>query len=266
MRYEVILKYFQDESFGTWGLAPEKTIGHDTSFNAFWGSDGIFHDVFEHYMEGINPYYSNHGFMTIWGEMAASGHAIAYNEIGINSFRYRKHNAYRDFKVDTLSVVEEYLYELKNDPKGPYIEFDSFKESCLCPRQRIKYDYSTYNLESEISDYEYIVIDKAKSQNIKLKDVLWKPGIRRNYIYGYKQALKIIGSDKKHSYTVLDEFLEYWNNVTKNSAEYLTIDRSEHGIYGIKFVVSNTKRLKIKTTLIENYTKLEYPIKHLSFY
>jgi hypothetical protein len=265
MKYEVILKYFQDEQVGNWGLAPEKTIGHDTSFNAFWGPDGIFHDVFEHYMEGIDPYYSQRGFMTIWGEMAASGHSIAYHDIGINNFRYRR-NPNRDFKVDTMSIIEELLYNLKNDPDDFYLKFDSFKESCLVPRQRIPYNYSTYNLESEIFDYEYTIAEKAELKEIKLKTVLWKPGIRRNYIYGYKQALKIIGSDKKHSYTVLDEFLEYWNKITKNSAEYLALEESEHGLDAIKFVVSNTGKLKVKTTLIEKCTREEYPLERLTFY
>jgi hypothetical protein len=50
-KHIVRLEFFQDHADGSYGLAHEKTISNDTSFNAFWHGIGIFHDVFEHWFE-----------------------------------------------------------------------------------------------------------------------------------------------------------------------------------------------------------------------
>ncbi len=255
MRYEVILKYHQDNNSGLWGFAPINTINQNTSFNAFWGADGIFHDVLEHYTEGMIPYYSDKGFMTLWGEMCASAHGLAYRDIGINNFRYRI-NQGRDFCIDTFSYIQEYIYEKKQDPDlSPYIEFDGSKETCLVPYQK---PTNNYNLEDTIYTYHNRLDNFAKEKQVSYADFFWKPGIARNYIYGYKLAQKIIGRDENHSYNVLDEFLREWNEITKMNPEHLWIDGSEFGLYGIKFIVENKGKLKITTSLIEDYSREEF--------
>lgn len=263
MRYEVILKYHQDDDSGLWGLVPINTINQDRSFNPFWGADGIFHDVFEHYTEGIIPYYSGKGFMTLWGEMCASGHALAYTNIGINNFRYRGYSR-RDFCIDTFSYIEDYIYEKVQDSySDPYMKFDGTIETCLLPYQKPS---NNYNLENIICIY-YDQLDKIiKDKKFSYNGFFWKPGITRNYRYGYKLAQKIIGRDEVHSYDVLDNFLEKWNRITKLDPKYLTIEDSEFGLYAIKFIVENKNKLKITTSLIEANTNKEFNIERLTSY
>lgn len=269
MKYEVILKLHEDDATGSWGLAPIDTISNDTSFNAFWGADGIFHDVFEHYCEGILPYYRNKGFMTIWGEMCASGHAIAYRDLGIDNFRYRKNRVERDFKADTYSIIQEYIYELSRyNAYQTYAQFDVSSHTCLCPYQK---QLSNRFLECTISDYELELNNYAEETDVRdYRKHIWIPGIKRNYRYGFKQAQKIIGKDKKHSYDVLDKFLIDWNNITKMNPQSLFINSEDgeemHDVYGFKFVVENNGKLKITTTVIDDYTRTEHPIELLEQY
>lgn len=261
MKYEVTLRYHQDDSTGTWGLAPTKTINNSTSFNAFWGADGIFHDVFEHYFEGNHKYYTGNGFMTLWGEMCASGHGIAYKNIGIDNFRYRKHRQQRDFKADTVGYVYEAIYEMGQYPdERPYTEFDMSKETCRAPYKNPK-SYNDYNLESTISEYLCTVEDYCEKYGTE--NPLWMPGVARNYVHGFKTAEKIIGSDVKHSYTVLDDFLSTWNTVSKLDPHYLFINGSDYGLKSINFKVSNFGKLKVKTTLIDDLDN-KFPLDCLS--
>lgn len=261
MRYEIILKYFQDDATGSWGLAPAGTINHDNGFNAFWGADGIFHDVFEHYVEGLLPYYSHQGFMTLWGEMCASGHGLAYHNLGINNFRYRQ-NPNRDFTADTINEVQEVLYE-RGREEEPYFRFDMSKETCLVPYQ--SYPNRAYELGSTIGEYRYKVEQYAKEKEVNHKKLIWMPGIDRNYIYGWKRAQKIIGRDWEHSYQVLDDFLTRWHKFTTyNKAEHLWLDDSDHGFYGIRFTVENNGKLKVKEEVLENYTLEPYPLTALN--
>lgn len=269
MRYEILLKLHEDDNTGEWGLAPVDTITNDTSFNAFWSPDGIFHDVFEHYCEGILPYYKNKGFMTIWGEMCASGHAVAYRDLGINSFRYRKFGANeRNFTADTYNIVQEYVYELSRYPSDEaYVEFDASADTCLCPYQK---ELSNRFLEVTIDTYEAELDYYANEKGVKhYRKLIWVPGIKRNYRYGFKQAQKIIGKDKDHSYDVLDKFLTDWNNITKMNPQSLLIDSEDgeeiYGVWGFNFVVENTGKLKVTTTVLDEYRR-EHPIELLQCY
>ena len=264
MRYEIILKYFQDDATGSWGLAPKGTINHDNGFNAFWGADGIFHDVFEHYVEGIHPYFSHNGFMTIWGEMCASGHALAYRNLGINNFRYRS-NPNRDFTADTIGEVQEVLYELGRGQEPYFFRFDMSKETCLVPYQPCP--RNSYELGTTIREYRAQLESYAEEKDVNPRKAIWMPGIDRNYIYGWKRAQKIIGRDWEHSYQVLDDFLTRWHKfTTRNSAEHLWLDDSEYGFYGIRFTVENKGKLKVKEEVLECCTMNAYPLTALNSY
>lgn len=262
MKYSVILKYHQSENSGTWGFAPIDTINSDVSFDPFWDASGIFHDVFEHWFEYKLKYFSGKAGMTLWGEMVASGVALAYRNLGINSFRFRKGRTDRDYTADTIHYVKEAILEQASDRDIlPYTEFDMTKETCLIPYQKIA--YNSYDLDSTIGEYLYQIETYGREKEVNHKKIIWTPGIERAYKFGYKLGNKIIGKDSDAAYYLMEDFLFNWNEISKTDVEYLTICNSEHGLYGIKFDVATNPRLTVKIHLIENYTKNLYPIGEL---
>lgn len=247
MQYEVILKYAVDDATGEYGLVPVKTLNAPTPFNSFWSPEGVFHDVFEHYFEGVNKYYNGEGFLQLWGEMCASAHAFAYYELGLESFRYRKYRPQRDFTIDTFASLQEAMSE-----PDYYTDYGAQKETCLVPYQTLNKEL--WSVEAVVEEYKEKVLKKVKYNN----PYVWIPGIARNYFYGFKQAQKIIGKDPMDSLEKMDEFLINWNKICKHDANNLGIEGSKYGLYGIKFRIKNTGKLSIKTTLVEEYTHEEF--------
>jgi hypothetical protein len=262
MNYEVWLKYHQDDATGEWGFAHKNTISNEfNTFNAFWSPEGIFHDVFEHYFEGEHKYFENYGFMTIFGEACASGHAIAYYEIGIDSFKYRKFPN-RDFTADSINYLKEFVYQKSDDPESAYIDYPACKNNCLIPYQK---PTNNYYLENTISDYLFAIRLYMNEKGVKNDGDIWLSGITRAYRYGYRQAKKIIGKNSKQSYYILNDFLIQWNNLTKQlNADNLYINNNELNYILFKIKQSNGK-LKIKVRLID-YFGHEYNIKKLNSY
>ncbi len=76
MEYKVQLQFFQDDAAGHYGLAHKNSI--DNGFNAFFNPIGLFHDIMEHYFEGIHPNFSGKYAFNYGGEIAASGHSAWY--------------------------------------------------------------------------------------------------------------------------------------------------------------------------------------------
>jgi hypothetical protein len=265
MRYEVKLRLHKDEN-GFWGLCHDNTVGQ---FNAFWDASGVFHDVFEHFFEGKYKYFQ--GDLTLWGEMAASGAAIAYKSIGIDNFKYRGGFNRRDFTADTKSILQDTVYGLKQEPYSPpYVEYPVDNYLCKVPYQKHPDDCywaSVYELDTWLSEYDSYINELREKdrppQVRKFGRSISKTNIRNCYIWGWKQGMKILGEDHKHSYTFLNDFLEYWNTLTKQDPQSLFIDDESAGsIKYFKFVVNSYPKLKVKTTLIDDFGN-EYNLKKL---
>lgn len=259
--YTVDLIMHEDDANGEVGLCHKNTVG---TFNAFWGADGIFHDVFEHYFEGMNRHFFNKKELTLWGEMCASGHAIAYKDIGIDSFQFRSSYKGRDFTADTMGILNDAFYQIEHiNEEYPYLEYSVDRELCGVPYQK---QINHYNLDSWINDYLYSINQKRQSECKKVAKFaksISRAKIKDCYIYGYKQAMKIIGNDKHDSYQKLEEFLQEWNTICKSSPRDLYIDDEfAYPIKGFNFVISNSGKLKIKTSIIDEAGNL-YPIESL---
>jgi hypothetical protein len=72
----VQLQFFEDETNGQYGLAHSNSLNE--GFNAFFSAIGLFHDIMEHYFEGIHPNFSGKYAFNYGGEIAASGHSAWY--------------------------------------------------------------------------------------------------------------------------------------------------------------------------------------------
>lgn len=255
MKYTVDLRIHVDTRYGITGLCPENALD---LFAPFWGADGIFHDVFEHAHEGEHPYFRGRGAFTLWGEMAASGMAIAYSDIGIDNFKYRGYGLGRDFTGDTRSILEDAVFESKQEPDiEPYLEYPIDKNLCKVPYQR-PLDYrDQYNLYNWIGEYEYWVKENKNNENAAIRKFMKTvsfPHIQRCYLWGYKRAQRIIGEDTKHSYLVLDQFLDTWHRICKgNEVSNLFInDEAAYPLKTIRFIVNSRPKLSIKTVLIDD--------------
>jgi len=264
MKYEVILKLHEDDATGIYGLCHSNTVG---KFNTFWGVDGVFHDVFEHYFEGIHPYFLNKAECTLWGEMAASGHAIAYRNIGIDSFQYRKGFRGRNFIADTQGYLEEAIFVCKQEQTlEPYMEYSVDKNFCKVPYQN---DPDDSELNHWINEYFYYIDKERDSENSlisKFAKKVSKSCIKKCYYWGFKKAVRIIGSDRNNSYNVLQKFLETWNTICKTDPKEIYImDENAYEVNKFQFIVSTTPKLTIKTLVLDALNN-EYPLNLLNIY
>lgn len=246
MKYEVILRLHEDDATGKRGLCHANAVG---KFNAFWSPDGIFHDVFEHYFEDKHKYFSGNAAFTIWGEMCASGHGIAYAQMGIDNFRYRNSPKGRDFTVDTTTQFEDWVHG-----HSDYLDFPI--ENCLVPRQET---LITPDLNFWLNLYRDWLAEHSEINPEKVK-LINEKSVVNTYTLGYKTAMRIIGKDWDHSYTVLDNFLTKWYDITKDDAEHLGIaDENAYPIRGFKFVVNTLPKLSVKCTILDESNN-EYPL------
>lgn len=55
------------------GVLPKLTLDPDTGFDPNWSGLMMFHDVFEHWFEHVDPYFKGEYAMNIGGEMCAMG-------------------------------------------------------------------------------------------------------------------------------------------------------------------------------------------------
>jgi hypothetical protein len=266
MQYTVDLKVHEDERHGIWGLCPKAALDR---FEPFWGADGVFHDVFEHYFEDEHSYFKGDAAFTLWGEMAASGAGIAYRKLGINNFRYRNYGRDRDFCVDTKQNLEEAIYECKQERTDtPYMEYSIDKALCKVPYQRpVDYTYN-YDLYSWLGEYEYWVREQRQKDRFTksfMKGVSY-PHIQRCYLWGYNFASRLIDQDRDHSYKVLDQFLTDWHQICEGGevTDLMIDDEFAYPLHSIKFQISSHPKLSIKTTLIDEAFN-DYPFEKLFY-
>lgn len=255
MEYEVILKWHQDDGTGQWGVCHVDSVG---TFNAFWSPDGIFHDVFEHYFEDKHPYFSGKYAHTIYGEMAASGHAIAYRDIGIDNFKFRGAHAHRNFTADTTHILMDWLYGYAKSPEYPVD-----KELCRVPQQA--YIRNSYNLNTWINEYLGFYDNHIKDGRTIIRQIR-KSDIVDCYRWGYKRGLKLV-KDREHSYGVMNNFLEQWYRITFSIStalcrELYIDDEFAYPVRAFKFKVKTSPKLQVEQIIIDE-ARNEYPIEAL---
>ncbi len=246
MKYQVKLKYFQQEDSELWGFTHVNTVD---KFDPFYEAAGIFHDVFEHYFEGTG-YFKDDGFCNLFGEMVATGHKFYItNMLGVDCFKYRLyHRGISDWTVDTRYILFDYL---KND----YCDYPV--EGLNIPYQK-PIDNSFF--EQTIDDY----VGRIKDfKSLKHKSYICKQ-IRRAYRFGYRMAQKKWGISHKVT-EMLDKFLLEWFNIMRlNDKESILIEGSDYGLNYIIFNV-DTRRPSCTMKLVDEVGNI-YPVSKLTSY
>lgn len=245
MKYQVKLRYHEDEDNGIWGFCHENTVGF---FNPFYEPSGIFHDVFEHYFEGTGC-FKGEGFCNVFGEMVATAHKYYItNQIGINPFMYRYGSPIDyTFRVDTEYMIKEYFR------KDDYLDYN-------VEGMKIPYQKPEPHIEYVIRDYINEIKNKSDSESLSY---VCKQ-LRNAYRLGYKMARKMYRNEGK-VYSMFYEFLTFWNTFMKtNEASSLHIEDSEYGLKSILFNV-DTVRCTCNTKLIDDVGNV-YPISNLTSY
>ena len=107
---EVLLRFFQDDRTGEYGLAHENSL--DRGFNAFF-NNGLFHDIMEHYFEDIHPMFSGEYAFNYSGEIAASGHMLWYvHGLGLSDRFYdlKPNQSIEEIVIGTVGLEDEIVY------------------------------------------------------------------------------------------------------------------------------------------------------------
>lgn len=213
MKKEITLLYLlkndRRSSTGYSGFVDQNCI---YEFDPFTEPNSIFHDLFEHNHE-TDKYFSGQYAFTVWGELVATGKALALADMGVNSMKYaknyRSYFSYRDYTADTYSIFEDYFagYEptyanSKNiyDLLHPY-----FKKK--------KEQYTPVSVRTTVSEFE---------------DSLSEHTVKYNYfenclVYGYNQIKKYFTDSMIDECNKLLDVFEYWrkhNIVSIDSDSY----------------------------------------------
>jgi hypothetical protein len=215
----VELSFFQDDANGEWGLTHKDTQDdrYGSSFNAFWGGVGIFHDIFEHSHEHQNKYFRGDYAMNIGGEMAAMGAMWYYIDVlGVgNRLSNRSIYAPSDImRMSTQDMVSECITD-------GYTQYGNTLESNVPKQKPVENGELEYQIEKfwkEIknthvkTDYEQereTAIDYKKSVTFrKIADL---------HRYGFRMAEKMV-PDNWDNRTTLCDFFEVWENFCKNNS------------------------------------------------
>ncbi len=241
-KHIVRLQFFNDHADGEWGLAHEKTIGNDVSFNAFWNGIGIFHDVFEHWFEFDHKYFQGENAMNVGGEISAMGAMWYY--YGILRARNRKEFLTKKQHWNTVDMREAVVSSIETlCVDGIAYGYTNYGHSLECgvPRQR---DTKDYTLENQINELWYR-LDKRQVETeemperecaIEFKNSISYSKIANLYRWGYKMASKLVPCNDENS-LLIDSFIEFWDKFCDNNpAEYLQTMFS-----GIEFVVKKDR-------------------------
>ncbi len=239
----VNLRFFQDDASGEYGLAHKETLdGQNGSdgFNAFWDGMGLFHDVWEHAHEHIDPHFRGQYAMNIGGEMAAMGAMHYYiDELHVHN-RLRQSHFYSPSEValrGTFDMVSEVI-------NGDGSSFSNLLE-CGVPKQKEtdnselewiieEYARKVQALEVHYQEPKELVLDGERPECYErdFKESVTQDKIADLHRYGYRMAGRLVpNSGPNHS--TLTHFREFWDKFCKNnSAEEMA------GLYrGVTFKV-----------------------------
>ena len=216
----VDLQFFRDDATGDWGLTHKNTLNSDTSFNAFWDGIGIFHDVFEHSHEYTNKYFKGEYAMNVGGEMTAMGAMwYLFEDLGVyNRMRNNGYNRYspgESMKETTLSLMTEAIY-------SAYCHYGYTLESNVPYQKPVNNSELEYQIETMWNNIKDYYPDRNLNDEQEIEFVRdYRQSITFRKIadlhrYGYRMAQREI-SCNNHNRNVLSEFIDYWNDLTKNN-------------------------------------------------
>jgi hypothetical protein len=216
--YSTKLSLFQDDETGEYGLAHANAINDPCgeNFNALWDGEGIFHDVFEHYFEGIHRHFTGQYAFNIAGEVAAMGH-MAYYVYGMGLYQ-RKGNTYYQ-KGQLMNMVDSTCYMMEEAiSEGNFRFGDSFQVAL--PRQK---SVDSHSIEQMIgAHWEQIKATRPGSQVegpdclldcVRYRQSVSKSKLMRLYRWGHKQAERIAPNTHQNVAT-LDGFIRFWSSFT----------------------------------------------------
>lgn len=250
---KVLLKFFQDDATGEWGVSHKDTYDDPQSpFNSGWNDTMIFHDVFEHWHEKKHKYFMGKYAMNVGGEMAAMG-AMWYfvNNMGFGK-RLDRNSIYTEgerMRQTTEGEIEETICY-------GYARYGNTLECSVpyqLPVEDSELEYQCEQMWKNVKDLNFKpqgsydqTSEKNGSQIYKKSVTLGK--IQRLHRWGYRNAERMIPRNSENI-NMLYEFWEYWGKFTKqNSAEELAnmFDGIEFNVKKHKGVVSWTATLKGK--------------------
>lgn len=241
-KHIVRLEFFRDEANGSYGLAHEKTIGLNESFNAFWNGIGIFHDVFEHWFEFEHKYFQDDYAMNVGGEISAMGAMWYY--YGVLRARNRKEFLDKNRRFRPIDMSEAMVSTIEGLCVDAicygYTNFGRTLE-CRVPRQK---DTKDYTFESQITEL-WARLDNRKVETneeqerecaIEFKKSITYSKIANLYRWGYRMASKLV-PDNEENTEMVDNFIEFWDTFCeKNEAESMS-----RMFNGVEFVIKKDK-------------------------
>lgn len=257
----VDLRFFCDDVNGEYGLTHKETIKE--GFNAFWGTIGIFHDVWEHEHEYTHKYFRGSYAMNVGGEMAAMGKMWYYqDELGLGNARnLSQYSIYSE--GDRMRQTTQ--MEIQEAIQSGYCQFGSTLESRV-PKQRPvdneELEYQIEKMWEDIRSYHYSGNTEYSDDNEKKASTEYKQSCNFRKIadlhrWGYRQGEKLVPYSWENRNT-LREFIEFWGSFCKNNiAEEL-----QNYYKGIEFRIYKTgDAVSWKAKLISNsYEIKDVPI------
>jgi hypothetical protein len=244
--HETTLTFFCDNANGQWGVSHINTIKEDegNAFNAFWSPLGIFHDVFEHYFEGVHRRFRGDAFRNVSGEVVAMGHMTYYIYGLRSSARYGDGPYYRGLDQTIIDGTHSYIQEAIEDG---HVNYGRCFYSNIPQQKRTR----NYHLECLIDEHGYQV------RKLRYKKDRWHSGDEQEwsreykrsltytklascYRYGWKMAERLVPTNE-FNWQAVEDFYTYWGRVCKEDAEELS-----RLIYRLHFKVWKDRQHRIR--------------------
>ena len=225
--HEVSLVFFEDDAHGEYGLSHKESCPDNNTenpFNAFWDGRGLFHDVFEHWFENVNPLFKDNYAFNIGGECVAMGARYYY----MDSMQMQHmlepsnyNNAWNSPRIENESSIQESIV-------NGYCNFGFTLESNV-PNMP---ETDCNEMEYQLGEFWKNVKDiKSEDEDIRQYGEKYKRSVTKNkifnlYRYGYNMARELI-SDKSdcwhNNHNMIYSFITFFTDFCKkNDAEEMS--------------------------------------------
>ena len=258
MNYKVNLVFFNDDANGEWGLAHFNSINRDQSFNAFWSGNGMFHDVFEHYYEGVHPFFQGNFSFNVGGEVAAMGHRTYYQE------RFRPAGLMREnwhsIEDNIVNITFSDMHEAVASGNCNF----GYTLECGVPTQK---SVNSYMLDTVIGCHMYSIEEleiggscheeQEREFAQSYRESITEQKIHDLYTWGYKEAAKIADHNEENE-AVIEDFIAYWETFCfANEAADM-----QRLYSGLEFSIEGGEELKWDAYFITHDGKKVHHLKH----
>lgn len=207
--HRVKFNLYKDEELNRTGFVPAAAFAeeYNAGFDPFYGGIQMFHDVFEHWFEGLDPHFRGDYSFIVSGEIVAQAAcAYYYYVMGVQS---RGNDGTGRFMDALIDETLEWVLEATNHSNTHY---GDELLSCV-PRISISNSYLDNLIDTWWITYKAGLNKDSTPVARKYAASVTKDKIADLCRYGFYLASKLVPNNTDN-YRALTGYLEYWERMS----------------------------------------------------